>query len=114
MTKKRLNSVRRPWHRNVWAPPRVVASKIMSLDGMLQFVPVFVLVLFRIAGMMLYAPLLGSAKIPKRVKALFAIILALGMTGSVARPVAISDDQPGEWRWVSAARSFSVWRWAWS
>ena len=45
------------------------------------------LAVFRIAGLMMYAPLLGSAKIPKRVKALFAIIVALGMTGSIARPV---------------------------
>ncbi len=59
----------------------------MPLDDLLQFVPVFVLVLFRIAGMMMYAPLLGSAKIPRRVKALFAIILALGMTSGIARPV---------------------------
>jgi flagellar biosynthetic protein FliR len=56
-------------------------------DELLQYVPVFVLAVFRIAGLMMYAPLLGSAKIPKRVKALFAIILALGMTGSITRPV---------------------------
>jgi flagellar biosynthetic protein FliR len=61
----------------------------MSLDEMLQFVPVFVLALFRIAGLMMYAPLLGSAKIPKRVKALFAIILAMGMTSSIARPMVL-------------------------
>jgi flagellar biosynthetic protein FliR len=65
----------------------------MSLDAMLQFVPVFVLVLFRIAGLMLYAPLLGSAKIPKRVKALLAIILALGLTPGIARPAVL----PGTW-----------------
>ncbi len=58
----------------------------MPLDAMLHFVPVFVLVLFRIAGMMIYAPLLGSARIPRRVKAMFAIILALGLTGGVAMP----------------------------
>lgn len=58
----------------------------MQLDDLLQYVPVFVLTLFRIAGLMMYAPLLGSAKIPKRVKALFAIILALGMTSGIARP----------------------------
>jgi flagellar biosynthetic protein FliR len=56
-------------------------------DELLQYVPVFVLAVFRIAGLMMYAPLLGSAKIPKRVKALFAIIVALGMAGSIARPV---------------------------
>jgi flagellar biosynthesis protein FliR len=58
----------------------------MQLDDLLQYVPVFVLALFRIAGLMMYAPLLGSAKIPRRVKALFALILALGMTSGIARP----------------------------
>lgn len=58
----------------------------MSLDELLKLVPVFVLVLFRIAGLMLFAPLLGSAKIPKRVKALLAIILALGITAGVPAP----------------------------
>jgi|SRR5580658_9805154 flagellar biosynthetic protein FliR len=57
------------------------------LDDLLQYVPVFVLALFRIAGLLMYAPLFGSAKIPRRVKALFAIILAMGMTGGIARPV---------------------------
>jgi flagellar biosynthetic protein FliR len=58
----------------------------VQLDELLQFVPVFVLVLFRIAGLMLFAPLLGSAKIPKRVKVLLALVLAMGMTNGVARP----------------------------
>ena len=56
-------------------------------DDLLKFVPVFVLALFRIAGLMMYAPLFGSAKIPKRIKALFAIILALGMTGGITQPL---------------------------
>jgi flagellar biosynthetic protein FliR len=63
----------------------------MSVEELLKFVPVFVLVLFRIAGLMLFAPLLGSAKIPKRVKALFAIILALGLTASIPRPAHLPD-----------------------
>jgi flagellar biosynthesis protein FliR len=63
----------------------------MSLDELLKFVPVFVLVLFRIGGMMLFAPLLGSAKIPKRVKGLFAVILALGLTASIPRPAQLPD-----------------------
>ena len=56
------------------------------LDEPLKLVPVFVLVLFRIAGLMLYAPLLGSAKIPKRVRALLALVLAIGLTPAVAMP----------------------------
>jgi flagellar biosynthetic protein FliR len=63
----------------------------MPLDDLLNFVPVFVLVLFRIAGLMLFAPLLGSARIPKRMKAMLAIILALGMTGSIARPAHLPE-----------------------
>jgi flagellar biosynthetic protein FliR len=63
----------------------------VQLDDLLNFVPVFVLVLFRIAGLMLFAPLLGSAQIPKRVKAMLAIIVALGMTASVPRPAHLPE-----------------------
>jgi flagellar biosynthetic protein FliR len=52
----------------------------------LQFVPVFVLVFFRLAGMMLFAPLFGSANVPKRVKVLLVLVLAMGMTSTVKRP----------------------------
>jgi flagellar biosynthetic protein FliR len=58
----------------------------MSVEQLLQVVPVFVLVLFRIAGMMLFAPFFGSAKIPKRVKAMFAVVLAMGMMAGVKAP----------------------------
>ncbi len=58
----------------------------MSLDALLNFIPVFVLVLFRIAGFMVFAPLFGSSRIPKRVRALFAIILAVGLTATVSPP----------------------------
>src|SRR5262245_1807488 len=51
----------------------------MSLGEALDFVPVFALVFFRLAGMMLFAPLFGSAKIPRRVKALVALVLAMSM-----------------------------------
>jgi flagellar biosynthetic protein FliR len=49
------------------------------LEAALNLVPVYVMVLFRIAGMMVWAPLLGSQQIPKRVKALIACVVALGM-----------------------------------
>src|SRR3954447_23744184 len=55
----------------------------MSLQDALQFVPVFVLVFFRIAGLMLAAPFLGSTKIPKRVKVLLALVLAAGLVSRV-------------------------------
>lgn len=59
----------------------------MSLDAALQFVPTFVLVFFRVAGMMLFAPLFGSGRIPRRVRALIALVLAMAMTSSMT-PIA--------------------------
>jgi flagellar biosynthetic protein FliR len=58
----------------------------MSVEELLKVVPVFVLVLFRIAGMMMFAPLFGSTKIPKRVKAMFTVVLAMGMMAGVKAP----------------------------
>jgi len=55
----------------------------MSVAELLDSIPVFVLVLFRLAGMMLFAPLFGSAKIPRRVKGLVALVLAMVMTASI-------------------------------
>ena len=52
----------------------------------LQDIPTYVLVFFRVAGLMLSAPLFGSAKIPRRVKLLLAIVLAFGLSASVRRP----------------------------
>src|SRR5687768_7889308 len=61
----------------------------MSIDEMLQRVPVFVLVFFRLAGMVAFAPLFGSSRIPKRVKVLLTSILALGMAPAVTTDVAL-------------------------
>jgi flagellar biosynthetic protein FliR len=61
------------------------------LDRALQFVPVYLLVVFRLAGMALFAPLFGSARIPKRVRGMVVLIIALGMTGAVAQPVVLPD-----------------------
>jgi flagellar biosynthesis protein FliR len=59
----------------------------MSIDQLLQDVPVFVLVFFRLAGMMLFAPLFGSNRIPRRVRGLLVLILSLGIYGSVRHPL---------------------------
>jgi flagellar biosynthetic protein FliR len=64
----------------------------MPLDAALSYVPVFVLVLFRVAGFMLFAPLFGSARIPKRVRTLLAVILSMGMTSSVKQPPQLPGD----------------------
>lgn len=58
----------------------------MSIDDLLQSVPTFALVLFRVAAMMLFAPLFGSARVPRQVKALLVIILAVGLMPAVTRP----------------------------
>ena len=58
----------------------------MYLNAALSFVPVFVLVVFRIAGFMLFAPFFGSARIPKRAKVLIAVILAVSLVSGVKPP----------------------------
>lgn len=62
----------------------------MALEQLLQFVPTFVLAFFRIAGVMLVAPLFGSARISRRVKLLFALILALGVVPALG-PAVLPD-----------------------
>lgn len=54
------------------------------LQAALNFVPVYVLVVFRIAGMMVWAPLLGSQQIPKRIKALIAVVIAAAMVPGIS------------------------------
>jgi flagellar biosynthetic protein FliR len=59
----------------------------MSIEQALALIPSYVLVFFRITGMMVFAPLFGSARIPGRVKVLFAAILAIGFLGAVPADV---------------------------
>jgi flagellar biosynthetic protein FliR len=54
------------------------------LDAAFNFIPIYVLVLFRIAGMMIWAPLLGSTQIPKRVKAMMACVLAASIVPTIS------------------------------
>jgi flagellar biosynthetic protein FliR len=61
----------------------------MSLEWLLQSVPVFVLVFFRLAGLMLAAPFFGGARIPRRVKLMFALVLAAGLLPGIAAPAAL-------------------------
>jgi flagellar biosynthetic protein FliR len=66
----------------------------MSLDTALQdlsaelyrVAPGFALVFFRVAGLFVFAPLLGSAKIPRRVKVLLALVLTFGIAGGIQLP----------------------------
>lgn len=60
---------------------------IQDLAASLQSVaPGFALVFIRISAMMVFAPLFGSAKIPKRVKMLMALIISLGLAQGIAMP----------------------------
>ncbi len=63
----------------------------MPLDQVLQLVPAFVLVFFRLAGMIAAAPLFGSARVPQRVKLYFALVLALGLLPTVPTPTSLPD-----------------------
>src|ERR1700712_3039821 len=63
----------------------------MSVEQALQVIPVFVLVFFRVAGLMLYAPFFGSARIPRPVKVLFTLIIALGMSAGGKSPTALPE-----------------------
>jgi flagellar biosynthetic protein FliR len=65
------------------------------LDSALNFVPTYVLVVFRLAGMMLYAPLFGSARIPKRVRLMLVLVLGAAMAQGVKAPVALPDTSWG-------------------
>ncbi len=66
----------------------------MDTAALLQFLPVYVLVMFRIAGMMIFAPLLGSAVIPKRVKALIALVLAMSIARGLTPPAVPVNSLP--------------------
>ena len=55
----------------------------MSLDAILNFVPAFTLAFFRLAGLMLMSPLFGSARIPRRIKLLFASVATMTMVSAV-------------------------------
>jgi len=55
----------------------------------MQIIPVYVLVVFRIGAMMVFAPVLGSRCIPRRVKVMMACVLALGLAQGVPLPANI-------------------------
>ena len=63
----------------------------MSIENLLQTGPTFALVFFRVAGMMLFAPLFGSSRIPRRMKVMLALIMALGLMPLVPDHVALPE-----------------------
>src|SRR3982750_2323749 len=63
----------------------------MSVEQAIQFVPAYVLVVFRLAGLMIFAPLLGSGRIPRRIKVMMALVLSAGMCVSIKAPVSLPE-----------------------
>lgn len=57
----------------------------------LEWMPTYVLLFFRVAGMFLYAPLFGSNNIPKRVRVLLAAIVAMSIAVTIPHPARIPD-----------------------
>jgi len=60
-------------------------------NSAVNFPITFALVVFRLAGMMLFAPLFGSARIPRRVRLVLLLVLSLGMVQGVHAPDHMPD-----------------------
>ena len=65
-------------------------------DELIQSVPTFALVFFRLAGMAVSAPLLGGSRLPRRVRAVMTLVLAFGMVQGVTPP-AQAPQTPWQW-----------------
>jgi flagellar biosynthesis protein FliR len=62
------------------------------LTAALSYVPIFLLVFFRLAGMALFAPFFGSAQLPKRVRLMLLLVISAVMVGSVKPPPQYPDN----------------------
>jgi flagellar biosynthetic protein FliR len=58
----------------------------MPFQDLPQIVAVFVLTFVRVGAMMLFAPLFGSSRIPRRVKVMLALVLAMAITPGLTPP----------------------------
>ena len=54
--------------------------------------PIFALVLFRVGGLLVLAPLLGSASVPAKVKVLIALVLSAAVFSLVPQPTAAPNN----------------------
>ncbi len=62
---------------------------MLSLEALLPHLPAWLLVLFRIGGIFIFAPMFGSTTIPMRVKVMMALLLSL-----CVYPVLLDTDRP--------------------
>jgi flagellar biosynthesis protein FliR len=53
----------------------------MTLIELANFAPVFLLIVFRVAGVMLMSPFFSSMRVPNVYRVFFAVVVALGMAG---------------------------------
>ena len=58
----------------------------MDLARYMTMAPVLMLVIARFGGMLVMAPVLGESVVPWRLRAMIAIVLAVGVLGRVSSP----------------------------
>ena len=63
----------------------------MDLPRALAFAPLFALAFFRVAGLFLYAPLFGSARVPRRVKLMLALVITLAVMPAIPPGTRLPD-----------------------
>ncbi len=80
----------------------------MSVFEALAFVPTFVLAFFRIAGMMLFAPLFGSSRIPRQVKVMLALVLAMSVTPGITGPAELPETTFGLVAGIAGEMAFGL------
>jgi flagellar biosynthetic protein FliR len=61
----------------------------MDFARYIVMLPVLVLVIARLAGMMVFAPVFSESVVPARLRAMIAVVMALGVVAQVAMPVAM-------------------------
>jgi flagellar biosynthetic protein FliR len=64
----------------------------VTVQSLLNALPAYVLVFFRVAAAMVFAPLVGSVRIPRAVRAMLAMVLAAGLAPCVPPPVRWPND----------------------
>lgn len=62
------------------------------VDFVALWAPAYVLVLARVAAIFIMSPMLGSSRVPRRVRALMVMLLALGVAGAVRPPLNMPGD----------------------
>jgi flagellar biosynthetic protein FliR len=64
----------------------------VELVEMIAKAPAYALVMFRVLGLFLFAPLFGSSRIPRRVRFFMALVMSVAMVGDGLPTVVIPDN----------------------